>query len=102
MVTGCVVAILTAGTLEEVDSQLPLYVPPVVIVIGPDHVVDGGAGAGAEHAAVVAWTDVFGELFPAASLATTSKVYCVPQARPVWLALVPETVATTDPARYTS
>jgi hypothetical protein len=47
MVTGCVVAIVTAG-VDEVDSQLPLYVPPVVIVMGPVH----GPGSGGDVAAL--------------------------------------------------
>jgi len=38
IVTAAVVLILTAGVLGLFDCQHPVYVPPVVIVIGPPHV----------------------------------------------------------------
>ena len=50
-------------------------------------------GGGGEQAAVEALACACGELFPAASRATTANVYVVPHARPVWLDDVRSTVA---------
>jgi hypothetical protein len=93
IVTGAVVLIRTAG-VDVVDVQLPEYVPPAVIVMGPLKVGGGGGGAQAE---VVAETDGREDTFPAASNASTPSVYVVAQLRPPTASEVEVVWADCDP-----
>ena len=87
-------------TLVRVEFETPRFAGSEGGVVSAGG--GGGGGGGAEHAAVATFSCACCEEFPAASKATTAKVYDVPHVRPVWLEEVEVTEAIFVPLPYTS